>query len=135
MINVQKNKDIYEIIIHADMSDVKLEDNLINITVDTKKHMYYIALPNQKRKNESVKVIKDIINRDLFSKFILNKISKDPSKLGMSGKTKTYEKDILREIFNELGIDIICQKDNVLEKDVKIYNFRMNPELDIFNKR
>ena len=86
--------------------------------------MYYIALPNQKRKNESVKVIKDIINRDLFSKFILNKISKDPSKLGMSGKTKTYEKDIL-----------ICQKDNVLEKDVKIYNFRMNPELDIFNKR
>ena len=117
------------------MSDVKLEDNLINITVDTKKHMYYIALPNQKRKNESVKVIKDVINRDLFSKFILNKISKDPSKLGMSGKTKTYEKDILREIFNELGIDIICQKDNVLEKDVKIYNFRMNPELDIFNKR
>ena len=53
----------------------------------------------------------------------------------MSGKTKTYEKDILREIFNELGIDIICQKDNVLEKNVKIYNFRMNPELDIFNKR
>lgn len=135
MINVQKNKDIYEIIIHANMSDVKLEDNLINITVDTKKHMYYIALPNQKRKNESVKVIKDVINRDLFSKFILKKISKDPSKLVMSGKTKTYEKDILREIFNELGIDIICQKDNVLEKDVKIYNFRMNPELDIFNKR
>ena len=117
------------------MSDVKLEDNLINITVDTKKHMYYIALPNEKRKNESVKVIKDVINRDLFSKFILNRISKDPSKLGMSGKTKTYEKDILREIFNELGIDIICQKDNVLEKDVKIYNFRMNPERDIFNKR
>ena len=135
MINVQKNKDIYEIIIHANMSDVKLEDNLINITVDTKKHMYYIALPNQKRKNESVKVIKDVINRDLFSKFILKKISKDPSKLVMSGKTKTYEKDILREIFNELGIDIICQKDTVLEKDVKIYNFRMNPELDIFNKR
>ena len=127
--------DIYEIIIHANMSDVKLEDNLINITVDTKKHMYYIALPNQKRKNESVKVIKDVINRDLFSKFILKKISKDPSKLVKSGKTKTYEKDILREIFNELGIDIICQKDNVLEKDVKIYNFRMNPELDIFNKR
>lgn len=135
MINVQKNKDIYEIVIHANMSDVKLEDNLINITVDTKKHMYYIALPNEKRKNESVKVIKDVINRDLFSKLILNRISKDPSKLGMSGKTKTHEKDILREIFNELGIDIICQKDNVLEKDVKIYNFRMNPELDIFNKR
>ena len=72
MINVQKNKDIYEIVIHANMSDVKLEDNLINITVDTKKHMYYIALPNEKRKNESVKVIKDVINRDLFSKLILN---------------------------------------------------------------
>lgn len=135
MINVQKNKDIYEIVIHANMSDVKLEDNLINITVDTKKHMYYIALPNEKRKNESVKIIKDVINRDLFSKLLLNRISKDPSKSGMSGKTKTYEKDILREIFNELGIDIICQKDNVLENDVKIYNFRMNPELDIFNKR
>ena len=49
MINVQKNKDIYEIVIHANMSDVKLEDNLINITVDTKKHMYYIALPNEIR--------------------------------------------------------------------------------------
>ena len=59
--------------------------------------------------------------------FILNKISKDPSKLGMSGKTKTYEKDILREIFNELGIDIICQKDNVLEKEYSI--------IDIENKQ
>ena len=56
MINVQKNKDIYEIVIHANMSDVKLEDNLINITVDTKKHMYYIALPNEKRKNEKMLV-------------------------------------------------------------------------------
>lgn len=135
MIRVQKNKDIYEIVIHADISNAKLGDNLINITVDTKRHMYYITMPNEKRKNESVKVIKDLINRDLFSKLILNRISKDPSKIGMSGKTKTYEKDILREIFNELGIDIICQNDNVLENDVKIYNFRMNPELDIFNKR
>lgn len=129
MIRVQKNKDIYEIVIHADISNEKLGDNLINITVDTKRHMYYITLPNEKRKNESVKVIKDLINRDLFSKLILNRISKDPSKIGMSGKTKTYEKDILREIFNELGIDIICQNDNVLENDVKIYNFKMNPEL------
>lgn len=135
MIRVQKNKDIYEIVIHADISNAKLGDNLINITVDTKRHMYYITLPNEKRKNESVKVIKDLINRDLFSKLILNRISKDPSKIGMSGKTKTYEKDILREIFNELGIDIICQNDNVLENDVKIYNFKMNPELDIFKKR
>ena len=135
MIGVQKNKDIYEIVIHADISNAKLGDNLINITVDTKRHMYYITLPNEKRKNESVKVIKDLINRDLFSKLILNRISKDPSKIGMSGKTKTYEKDILREIFNELGIDIICQNDNVLENDVKIYNFKMNPELDIFKKR
>ena len=135
MIRVQKNKDIYEIVIHADISNAKLGDNLINITVDTKRHMYYITLSNEKRKNESVKAIKNLINRDLFSKLILNRISKDPSKIGMSGKTKTYEKDILREIFNELGIDIICQNDNVLENDVKIYNFRMNPELDIFNKR
>ena len=139
MIRVYEDKGTYDIDLFENEIEEKKDNARISITVDTKRHMYYVVLPNEKNNNEYVKLINDTLSRDYISRLFLSNIAKNPKNLTMSGETKTYEKDILKRIFNELDIIPITYKEKEMIdqdlEDIKSYNLGLKSENDMFRMR
>ena len=97
--------------------------------------MYYVILPEESFRSEPEKVIVDSIKMDILKKNYISEIAKDPKNVSLSGETKAYEKEILKNIFRSQGIVPVTyaeryQIDSDLE-DIKAYNLGIKSENDI----
>ena len=104
MIRVYEENGTYDIDVYANEEEEERNNSIMGLTVDTKRHMYYVVLPEESEKNEYKKFISTFFKMNMLSKMYLSKIAKNPKNISLSGETKAYEKDILNNIFQIQGI-------------------------------
>ena len=101
--------------------------------------MYYVVLPKEPSRNEHEKFISDFLKMDMLNKKYISKIAKDPKNVSLSGETKVYEKEILKNIFILQGIVPVtyAERDQIASdlEDIKAYNLGIKSENDIFRMR
>lgn len=139
MIKVYEENGTYDIDVYANEKEEERNNSIMGLTIDTKRHMYYVVLPEESFRSESEKVIVDSIKMDILKKNYISEIAKDPKNVSLSGETKVYEKEILKNIFILQGIVPVTyaeryQIDSDLE-DIKAYNLGIKSENDMFRMR
>lgn len=139
MIRVYEENGTYDIDVYANEEEEKKNNSVMGLTVDTKRHMYYVVLPEESEKNVYKKFISTFFKMNMLSKMYLSKIAKDPKNVSLSGETKVYEKEILKNIFRSQGIVPVTyaeryQIDSDLE-DIKAYNLGIKSENDMLRMR
>ena len=76
---------------------------------------------------------------DILKKNYISKIAKDPKKVLLSGETKVYEKEILKNIFKSQGIvPVTCVERYQIASDLedfKAYNLGIKSENDMLRMR
>ena len=139
MIRVYEENGTYDIDVYANEEEEERNNSIMGLTVDTKRHMYYVVLPEESEKNEYKKFISTIFKMNMLSKMYLSKIAKNPKNISLSGETKAYEKDILNNIFQIQGIIPVTFAEKDLNddnlEDIKSYNLGMKTENDMPRKR
>lgn len=139
MIKVYEENGTYDIDVYANEEEEKKNNSIMGLTVDTKRHMYYVVLPEESEKNEYKKFISTFFKMNMLSKMYLSKIAKNPKNISLSGETKAYEKDILNNIFQIQGIIPVTFAEKDLNddnlEDIKSYNLGMKTENDMPRKR
>ena len=139
MIRVYEENGTYDIDVYANEEEEKKNNSVMGLTVDTKRHMYYVVLPEESEKNEYKKFISTFFKMNMLSKMYLSKIAKDPKNVSLSGETKAYEKDILNNLFQIQGIIPVTYAEKDLNDDnlgdIKAYNLGMKPENNMPRKR
>lgn len=139
MIKVYEENGTYDIDVYANEEEEKKNNSIMGLTVDTKRHMYYVVLPEESEKNEYKKFISTFFKMNMLSKMYLSKIAKNPKNISLSGETKAYEKDILNNIFQIQGIIPVTFAEKDLNddnlEDIKSYNLGMKTENDMSRKR
>ena len=96
MIKVYEENGTYDIDVYANEEEEERNSSIMGLTVDTKRHMYYVVLPKEPSRNEHEKFISDFLKMDMLNKKYISKIAKDPKNVSLSGETKVYEKEILK---------------------------------------
>lgn len=126
MIKVYEENGTYDIDVYANEKEEERNNSIMGLTVDTKRHMYYIVLPEEPFRSEPERVIVDSIKMDILKKNYISKIAKDPKSVSLSGETKVFEKEILKNIFILQGIVPVtyAKKDQTASdfEDIKAYN-------------
>ena len=139
MIRVYEENGTYDIDVYANEEEEKKNNSVMGLTVDTKRHMYYVVLPKEPSKNEHEKFISVFLKMDMLNKKYISKIAKDPKNVSLSGETKVYEKDILNNLFQIQGIIPVTYAEKDLNDDnlgdIKAYNLGMKPENNMPRKR
>ena len=139
MIRVYEENGTYDIDVYANEEEEKKNNSVMGLTVDTKRHMYYVVLPEESEKNVYKKFISTFFKMNMLSKMYLSKIAKDPKNVSLSGETKVYEKEILKNIFRSQGIIPVtyAERDQIASdlEDIKAYNLGMKPENNMPRKR
>ncbi|CDD28028.1 unknown [Clostridium sp. CAG:433] len=139
MIRVYEENGTYDIDVYANEEEEERNNSIMGLTVDTKRHMYYVVLPEESEKNEYKKFISTFFKMNMLSKMYLSKIAKNPKNISLSGETKAYEKDILNNIFQIQGIIPVTFAEKDLNddnlEDIKSYNLGMKTENDMPRKR
>ena len=139
MIRVYEENGTYDIDVYANEEEEKKNNSVMGLTVDTKRHMYYVVLPEESEKNVYKKFISTFFKMNMLSKMYLSKIAKDPKNVSLSGETKAYEKDILNNLFQIQGIIPVTYAEKDLNDDNlgdrKAYNVGMKPENNMPRKR
>lgn len=139
MIKVYEENGIYDIEIYANEDEQEKNNSIMGLTVDTKRHMYYVILPEDLSKNEHEKFILNFIKMDVLNKKYISKIARNPKELSMAGETKVYEKEILKKIFKEQGVipETYTERDMINQDlaDIKAYNLGIKSENDMFRLR
>ena len=139
MIRVYEENGTYDIDVYANEEEEKKNNSVMGLTVDTKRHMYYVVLPEESEKNVYKKFISTFFKMKMLSKMYLSKIAKDPKNVSLSGETKAYEKDILNNLFQIQGIIPVTYAEKDLNDDnlgdIKAYNLGMKPENNMPRKR
>ena len=139
MIRVYEENGTYDIDVYANEEEEERNNSIMGLTVDTKRHMYYVVLPEESEKNEYKKFISTFFKMNMLSKMYLSKIAKNPKNISISGETKAYEKDILNNIFQIQGIIPVTFAEKDLNddnlEDIKSYNLGMKTENDMPRKR
>ena len=101
--------------------------------------MYYVVLPKEPSRNEHEKFISDFLKMDMLNKKYISKIAKDPKNVSLSGETKVYEKEILKNIFKAQGIIPVtyAERDQIASdlEDIKAYNLGIKSENDMLRMR
>ena len=138
MIKVYEENGTYDIDVYANEKEEERNNSIMGLTIDTKRHMYYV-LPEESFSSEPEKVIVDSIKLDILKKNYISEIAKDPKNVSLSGETKVYEKEILKNIFRSQGIVPVTyaeryQIDSDLE-DIKAYNLGIKSENDMLRMR
>ena len=135
MIKVYEENGTYDIDVYANEEEEKKNNSIMGLTVDTKRHMYYVVLPEESEKNEYKKFISTFFKMNMLSKMYLSKIAKNPKNISLSGETKAYEKDILNNIFQIQGIIPVTFAEKDLNddnlEDIKSYILGMKTENDM----
>ena len=85
MIKVYEENGTYDIDVYANEEEVERNSSIMGLTVDTKRHMYYVVLPKEPSKNEHEKFISDFLKMDMLNKKYISKIAKDPKNVSLSG--------------------------------------------------
>lgn len=139
MIKVYEENGTYDIDVYANEKEEERNNSIMGLTIDTKRHMYYVVLPEESFRSEPEKVIVDSIKLDILKKNYISEIAKDPRNVSLSGETKVYEKEILKNIFRSQGIVPVTyaeryQIDSDLE-DIKAYNLGIKSENDMIRMR
>lgn len=139
MIKVYEENGTYDIDVYANEKEEERNNSIMGLTIDTKRHMYYVVLPEESFRSELEKVIVDSIKLDILKKNYISEIAKDPKNVSLSGETKVYEKEILKNIFRFQGIVPVTyaeryQIDSDLE-DIKAYNLGIKSENDMLRMR
>ena len=139
MIKVYEENGTYDIDVYANEKEEERNNSIMGLTIDTKRHMYYVVLPEESFRSETEKVIVDSIKLDILKKNYISEIAKDPKNVSLSGETKVYEKEILKNIFRSQGIVPVTyaeryQIDSDLE-DIKAYNLGIKSENDMLRMR
>lgn len=139
MIKVYEENGTYDIDVYANEKEEERNNSIMGLTIDTKRHMYYVILPEESFRSEPEEVIVDSIKMDILKKNYISEIAKDPKNVSLSGETKVYEKEILKNIFRSQGIVPVTyaeryQIDSDLE-DIKAYNLGIKSENDMFRMR
>ena len=139
MIKVYEENGTYDIDVYANEKEEERNNSIMGLTIDTKRHMYYVISPEESFRSEPEKVIVDSIKMDILKKNYISEIAKDPKNVSLSGETKVYEKEILKNIFRSQGIVPVTyaeryQIDSDLE-DIKAYNLGIKSENDMFRMR
>lgn len=133
MIRVYEENGTYDIDVYANEEEEKKNNSVMGLTVDTKRHMYYVVLPEESEKNVYKKFISTFFKMNMLSKMYLSKIAKDPKNVSLSGETKAYEKDILNNLFQIQGIIPVTYAEKDLNDDnlgdIKAYNLGMNQKI------
>ena len=139
MIKVYEENGTYDIDVYENEEEEGRNNSIMGLTVDTKRHMYYVVLPQEQSRSEQEKVIVDSIKMDMLKKNYISKIAKDPKNVSLSGETKVYEKEILKNIFKSQGIVPVtyAERDLIASdlEDIKAYNLGIKSENDIFRMR
>ena len=139
MLRVYEENGTYDIDVYANEEEEKKNNSVMGLTVDTKRHMYYVVLPEESEKNVYKKFIWTFFKMNMLSKMYLSKIAKDPKNVSLSGETKAYEKDILNNLFQIQGIIPVTYAEKDLNDDnlgdIKAYNLGMKPENNMPRKR
>ena len=139
MIRVYEENGTYDIDVYANEEEEKKNNSVMGLTVDTKRNMYYVLLPEESEKNVYKKFISTFFKMNMLSKMYLSKIAKDPKNISLSGETKAYEKDILNNLFQIQGIIPVTYAEKDLNDDnlgdIKAYNLGMKPENNMPRKR
>lgn len=139
MIKVYEENGTYDIDVYANEEEEERNSSIMGLTVDTKRHMYYVVLPKEPSRNEHEKFISDFLKMDMLNKKYISKIAKDPKNVSLSGETKAYEKDILNNLFQIQGIIPVTYAEKDLNDDnlgdIKAYNLGMKPENNMPRKR
>ena len=139
MRRVYEENGTYDIDVYANEEEEERNNSIMGLTVDTKRHMYYVVLPEESEKNEYKKFISTFFKMNMLSKMYLSKIAKNPKNISLSGETKAYEKDILNNIFQIQGIIPVTFAEKDLNddnlEDIKSYNLGMKTENDMPRKR
>jgi hypothetical protein len=139
MIKVYEENGTYDIDVYANEKEEERNNSIMGLTIDTKRHMYYVVLPEESFRSESEKVIVDSIKMDILKKNYISEIAKDPKNVSLSGETKVYEKEILKNIFILQGIVPVtyAERDQIASdlEDIKAYNLGIKSENDIFRMR
>ena len=139
MIRVYEENGTYDIDVYANEEEEERNNSIMGLTVDTKRHIYYVVLPEESEKNEYKKFISTFFKMNMLSKMYLSKIAKNPKNISLSGETKAYEKDILNNIFQIQGIIPVTFAEKDLNddnlEDIKSYNLGMKTENDMPRKR
>ena len=139
MIRVYEENGTYDIDVYANEEEEERNNSIMGLTVDTKRHMYYVVLPEESEKNEYKKFISTFFKMNMLSKMYLSKIEKKKKNISLSGETKAYEKDILNNIFQIQGIIPVTFAEKDLNddnlEDIKSYNLGMKTENDMPRKR
>ena len=90
-------------------------------------------------RSEPEKVIVDSIKLDILKKNYISEIAKDPKNVSLSGETKVYEKEILKNIFKAQGIIPVtyAERDQIASdlEDIKAYNLGIKSENDMLRMR
>ena len=138
MIKVYEENGTYDIDVYANEEEEGRNNSIMGLTVDTKRHMYYV-LPKEPSKNEHEKFISDSLKMDMLNKKYISKIAKDPKNVSLSGETKVYEKEILKNIFKAQGIIPVtyAERDQIVNdlEDIKAYNLGIKSENDMLRIR
>ena len=139
MIKVCEENGIYDIDVYANEKEEERNNSIMGLTIATKRHMYYVVLPEEPFRSEPEKVIVNSIKMDILKKNYISKIAKDPKKVLLSGETKVYEKEILKNIFKSQGIvPVTCVERYQIASDLedfKAYNLGIKSENDMFRMR
>lgn len=126
MIKVYEENGTYDIDVYANEKEEERNNSIMGLTVDTKRHMYYVVLPEEPFRSEPERVIVDSIKMDILKKNYISKIAKDPKSVSLSGETKVFEKEILKGIFISQGIvpSAYDERDQIAGdfEDMKSYN-------------
>ena len=138
MIKVYEENGTYDIDVYANEEEEGRNNSIMGLTVDTKRHMY-VVLPKEPSKNEHEKFISDSLKMDMLNKKYISKIAKDPKNVSLSGETKVYEKEILKNIFKAQGIIPVtyAERDQIVNdlEDIKAYNLGIKSENDMLRIR
>ena len=139
MIRVYEENGTYDIDVYANEKEEERNNSVMGLTVDTKRHMYYVVLPNEPFKNEHEQFISDFIKMDMVNKKYISKLAKNPKNIALSGETKAYDKEILNNIFKSQGIVPVtyAERDLIASdlEDIKAYNLGIKSENDMFRMR
>lgn len=139
MIKVYEENGTYDIDVYENEEEEGRNNSIMGLTVDTKRHMYYVVLPQEPSRSEQEKVIVDSIKMDMLKKTYISKIAKNPKNVSLSGETKVYEKEILKNIFKSQGIVPVtyAERDQIASdlEDIKAYNLGIKSENDMLRMR
>ena len=139
MIKVYEENGTYDIDVYANEEEEERNSSIMGLTVDTKRHMYYVVLPKEPSRNEHEKFISDFLKMDMLNKKYISKIAKDPKNVLLSGETKVYEKEILKNIFRSHEIIPVTytERDQITSdlEDIKAYNLGIKSENDMIRMR